>query len=210
MEWKDLKLKDKELIRQILQQATYGGVMIRVEDSGSVIDIDIDCFDLIGVIEIYQKFGKKGILSWEKIKDSDNLDLLEESAHFILKDKKKFYWIKRFSKNNSFKEKNYETFSLNEIDQVFDFFQDFNVKIELNMNDTFAWGSSWGVEIDPFSINAIVDLFKKYGNNSTIAWAAVKEKVLPISKSTLNSESFKKSYKEIIENRSFYFKKDIL
>lgn len=75
--------------------------------------------------------------------------------------------------------------------------------IDLNFNDTFFYASAYGVECDEFDLIAVSELFKNYGYDGVLAWAAIKENCEPLKLSRY--PKYHEAYKEIKSNKDKYF-----
>lgn len=74
--------------------------------------------------------------------------------------------------------------------------------VDINMNDTFAYATGWGVEADVYDLPGLIELESKFGGDGIDAWCAVKEGVDSVIRP---GKQFKEAKKYIEENRTKYF-----
>lgn len=67
--------------------------------------------------------------------------------------------------------------------------------LTLNMNDTFGYACADSEEMDADDVGEILDIYKKYGSASLIAYASLKSGDLPIK--PLRTKEFFKAKKEL-------------
>ncbi len=208
--WQDLSDEHLELLRKVIDEACYGDITFYVRDgfSRDRNQFSVDEFDLLTLAELREQYGEDGVFAWTYSQDGHtegHESFTQEMCDLISlinQDREKYFWMDRFKKRKEGDKvtRGWADFTIDDLRTIAVLVDRIQGYISLNLNDTFAYASAWGVDVENKEIMTLLYSFKNWGLSGAVAWASIKENVdEPIY--LKHYPEFKQARKEMVKNK---------